>query len=81
MTCLPGILPPASAGVGGSQKGSLRSSVSAHDDFRARTRLPTSTSHPQHAGSFDDSHISNCVRTCGEYTADASELRRVPSGR
>jgi hypothetical protein len=33
MTCLPGILPPASAGVGGSQKGSLRPLVSVHDDL------------------------------------------------
>ena len=32
MTCLLlGILPPASAGVGGSQKGNLRPSVSIHD--------------------------------------------------
>ena len=34
MTCLPlGILPPASAGVGGSQKDNLRPSVSVHDDL------------------------------------------------
>jgi hypothetical protein len=33
MTCLPGILPPASAGVGGSQKGSLRPLVSIPDDL------------------------------------------------
>jgi hypothetical protein len=33
MTCLPGILPPASAGVGGSQKGSLRPLVSVHEDL------------------------------------------------
>ena len=33
MTCLPGILPPASAGVGGSQKGNLRPSVSVHEDL------------------------------------------------
>jgi hypothetical protein len=30
-----------------------------------RTRLPTSTPHPQHSVSFDISHISNRARLCG----------------
>jgi hypothetical protein len=64
MTCLPGILPPASAGVGGSQKGSLRPLVSVHDDlFNAPYKVADQHPHPQHIGSFD---ISAMLIRAGE---------------